>query len=73
MNSLKYVPRMNCDHTETFDDPIVKEVRDARHILAAQWGNDLARLGKDLIARQQMLGHRLRHPRGLAPPSVSAR
>lgn len=64
MNSLKYAPLTNCDRTAAFDDPIVKEVRDARHILSAQWGNDLARIGKDLIARQQMLGRRLRHSRG---------
>lgn len=42
------------------DDPIVKEVRDARHALAARLDNNLQKIVQDLMTRQEKLGNRLR-------------
>jgi hypothetical protein len=38
----------------------VKEVRDARHALAARLDNNLQKIGQDLMSRQQKLGKRIR-------------
>jgi hypothetical protein len=43
-----------------FEDPIVKEVRDTRHILASRLGNDIHKIAQDLMQRQKQLGDRLR-------------
>ena len=43
-----------------FEDPIVKEVRQARHELAATFDDDLQKISLDLMQRQTLLGQRLR-------------
>ena len=43
-----------------FEDPIVKEVRQARHELAAAFDDDLQKISLDLMQRQTLLGQRLR-------------
>ena len=60
MNSHKSAPLKNSDTHQSFEDPIVKEVRDARHQLSEQLGNDLQKITEDLIQRQKQLGLRLR-------------
>jgi hypothetical protein len=60
MNSHTSVPLKNCETPPLFEDPIVKEVRENRHALASELGNDLERITQDLILRQKQLGKRLR-------------
>jgi hypothetical protein len=60
MNSHKSAPLKNSENRTLFEDPIVKEVRDTRHKLASQLGNDLQQIVQDLILRQKQMGHRLR-------------
>ena len=60
MNSHKSAPLTNSENRPLFEDPIVKEVRDTRHKLASQLGNDLQQITQDLILRQKQLGARLR-------------
>jgi hypothetical protein len=60
MNSHKSAPLKNSESRTLFEDPIVKEVRDARHKLASQLGNDLQQIAHDLMLRQKQLGDRLR-------------
>jgi hypothetical protein len=40
-------------------DFITEEIRDIRHRLAAQFGNDVSRIGEDLRRRQAMGGRRI--------------
>lgn len=55
---------MNIEPKATnWEDPIVREVRDARRRLAARFDNDLQRVADDLILRQASHGSRL-----VAPP-----
>jgi hypothetical protein len=61
MNSHKSQLLKNSEHRALFEDPIVKEVRDTRHQLASQMGNDLQKIAEDLILRQKQLGDRLRN------------
>ena len=61
MNSHKSVSLKNSERRTPFEDPIVKEVRDIRHQLASQMGNDLQKIAQDLILRQKQLGDRLRN------------
>jgi hypothetical protein len=74
MNSLKSALRKNsdpfapgCAGTEleqgpgaNFDDPIIREVREIRHRLAAHFANDLGKVAQDLMKRQASHGSRLR-------------
>jgi hypothetical protein len=60
MNSHKSAPPKNSEIQILFEDPVVKEVRDTRHKLASQLGNDLQKIARDLILRQKQLGDRLR-------------
>lgn len=60
MNSPKSALPKNPDSSPSFDDPIIKEVRDTRHALASELGNDLQKIVRDLIVRQAQLGQRLR-------------
>lgn len=60
MNSHTSVLPKNFDPQSSSEDPIVKEVRDTRHALASQMDNNLNQIVKDLMARQQKLGKRLR-------------
>jgi hypothetical protein len=60
MSSHKSAPLKNSERQTPFEDPIVKEVRDTRHQLASQMGNDLQKIAQDLILRQKQLGDRLR-------------
>ena len=60
MNSRKSVPLKDSESRVPFEDPIVMEVRDTRHQLALQMGNDLQKIAQDLILRQKGLGKRLR-------------
>jgi hypothetical protein len=60
MNSHKSAPLKNSQPSPAFEDPIVKEVRDTRHALASELGNDLQKIVRDLILRQKQLGERLR-------------
>lgn len=60
MNSHKSALPKNSDPFPSFEDPIVKEVRDTRHALASVHGNDLEKIVGDLILRQAQLGERLR-------------
>ena len=66
MNSRTSAPQKNSDAEEAWEDPIVHEVRDARHRLAARFGNDLQRLARDLMQRQASHGSRLRTRRHAA-------
>jgi hypothetical protein len=61
MNSHKSVPPKNSEPSPSFEDPIVKEVRNSRHALALECGNDLQKVVSDLMRRQEKLGNRLRH------------
>lgn len=60
MNSHTSAPPKNSDDSTSFEDPIVKEVRDSRHALTSELGNDLQKIAHDLIMRQKQLGDRLR-------------
>ena len=60
MNSHKSAPLKNSEPLPLFEDPIVKEVRDARHQLTARFGNDFQQVAQDLMSRQKQLGLRLR-------------
>jgi len=60
MNFPKYAPPMSSEGSSSFEDPIVKEVRDSRHKLASRLDNDLQKIARDLILRQKQLGDRLR-------------
>ena len=59
MNSHKSAPRMNSESLP-FEDPIVNEVRTARHELAATFDDDLEKISRDLMQRQTRLGQQLR-------------
>lgn len=73
MNSLKFVPRKNSDLSKqgcpgpesgkgagaSFDDPVIREVREIRHRLAARFDNDLGKVAQDLMERQIAHGSRL--------------
>ena len=59
MNSHKSALRMNSE-TLPFEDPIVNEVRMARHELAATFDDDLEKIAWDIMQRQIQLGTRLR-------------
>lgn len=73
MNSLKSVPRKNSDLSkqgcsgtdpaqgpdESFEDPVIGELREIRHRLAARFGNDLGKVAEDLMERQTIHGPRL--------------
>jgi hypothetical protein len=60
MNSNTSAPPKNSEPSPSFEDPIVKEVRDSRHALASEHGNDVQKIVRDLILRQEQLGDRLR-------------
>jgi len=60
MNSPKSALQKNCEPPSRFEDPIVEEVREARHTLAARLDNDLYQIANDLMSRQGQLGNRLR-------------
>jgi len=53
-------PPKPSEAAERFQDPIVSEVRLARHLLSARFHGDLALIGKDLMKRQNALGTKLR-------------
>jgi hypothetical protein len=74
MNSPTSVPRKSSEKTKIWDDPIVREVRDARHRLAARFDNDLQRVADDLMLRQASHGSRLnaRQQEGHGRPARSA-
>jgi hypothetical protein len=73
MNSRTSAPRKNSEPSTqgfagtdagqgfgtSFEDPIIREVRDIRHRLAERFGNDLGKVAQDLIARQTSHGSRL--------------
>ena len=73
MNSLKFVPRKNSDLSPqgcpgpeseqdagaSFDDPVIREVREIRHRLTARFDNDLGKVAQDLMDRQLAHGGRL--------------
>ena len=73
MNSLKSVPQKNSDSSTqgcpgselgqgpgaTFDDPVIREVREIRHRLALRFDNDLGKVAQDLMERQAIHGPRL--------------
>jgi hypothetical protein len=61
MNSHTSALPKNSKDESSQEDPIVKEVRDTRHTLAEKWDNNLQKIVKDLIIRQQKHGKRLRH------------
>ena len=60
MNSHTSALPKNFEVQSSSEDPIVKEVRDARHALAARLDNNLQKIGQDLMSRQQKLGKRIR-------------
>ena len=60
MNSHKSAHPKNSELLVLFEDPIVNEVREARHALAAAFDNDLQKIALDLLQRQKKLGSRLR-------------
>ena len=60
MNSHTSAPQKNFEARPSVDDPIVQEVRDTRHALAARFDNDLNQIVEDIIIRKQNLGKRLR-------------
>jgi len=63
MNSPTSVPRKISETVKPWEDPIVREVRDVRHRLAARFDNDLERVADDLMLRQAGHGSRLvNHP-----------
>jgi len=43
----------------SFDDPVIREVREIRHRLAARFDNDLSKVAQDLMKRQVLHGSRL--------------
>jgi hypothetical protein len=46
------------------DNPITREIRGIRHRLAAQFGNDVYRIGAEIRRGQSVSGHRVvRRPR----------
>jgi len=57
MNSLKSALPKNSESANTWDDPVICEVRDR---LTARFGNDLDRVAQDLMERQLSHGSRLR-------------
>ena len=74
MNSLTSVPRKNSDSpilgcpgpesgqgpdASSFDDPVIREVREIRHRLALRFDNDLGKVARDLMVRQAIHGSRL--------------
>ena len=73
MNSLKSVPRKNSDLSKqgcpgpesekdagaSFDDPVIREVREIRHRLSLRFDNDLGKVAQDLMERQAIHGPRL--------------
>ena len=60
MNSPTSAPRKNSEKaSNNWEDPIVREVRAARHRLAARFDNDVQRVADDLIQRQASHGSRL--------------
>ena len=69
MNSPKSALQKNCDQPSKFEDPIVEEVRAARHALAARLDNDLHQIANDLMSRQTQLGKRLRTAAGMEKPA----
>jgi hypothetical protein len=66
MNSPKSAPLKNSETVETWNDPVVSEVRDARHRLAARYDNDLCKVAEDLMQRQLVHGSRLKTREPLA-------
>jgi len=63
MNSPTSVPLKSSKTVKHWEDPVVREVRDARHRLAARFDNDLERVAGDLMLRQADHGSRLvNHP-----------
>ncbi len=54
-------PLKNSESPLRFDDPIVSEVRETRHRLTAIFSNDVTRIARNLMARQRLLGSRLRN------------
>jgi hypothetical protein len=60
MNSHTSALPKNSKVESSPEDPIVKEVRDTRHALADRLDNNLEKIVKDLMDRQQKLGKRLR-------------
>jgi len=55
------------------DNPIIEEIREIRHRLAAQFGNDVFRIGAEIRRGQSASGHRVvRRPRREPPASYTA-
>jgi hypothetical protein len=55
-------------------NPITEEIREIRHRLAAQFDNDIARIGEETRRRQALSGHRVvslpsRTPVTFIPPN----
>jgi hypothetical protein len=59
MNSPTSAPLKSSEKARNWDDPIVREVRNARHRLAARFDNDLVRVADDLMLRQASHSSRL--------------
>jgi hypothetical protein len=52
------------------DNPIIEEIRESRHRLAAQFDNDVYRIGAEIRRGQAASGHRVvRRPRRQPPAS----
>ncbi len=64
MNSHTSVPRKISETVEPWEDPIVREVRDARHRLAARFDNDLEQIAENLM----LAPSRPWFPHGQPPP-----
>ncbi len=60
MNSPTSAPRKNSEAEDTWEDPVIRELREVRHRLAESFDNDLGRVSRDLIERQVDHGPRLR-------------
>ena len=75
MNSHTSALPKNFEVQSSSEDPIVKEVRDARYALAARLDNNLQKIGQDLMSRQQKSIHSSKTSRQsneFSPPSSKA-
>jgi hypothetical protein len=59
MKSHTSAPPKSSEIHILIDDPIVNEVRETRQRLSEVFSNDVTRITRDLIVRQQLLGSRL--------------
>ncbi len=54
-----HAPPPGHDPGVTFEDPVIREVREVRHRLASRFGNDLGKVAQDIMERQSVHGTRL--------------